>query len=374
MLLRKASTAFGGCLRQQLQRGSTADGVLLPLAAVQQQLSCAAVPQRRGFSNGVGRKTHPKILITGGLGQLGVECAKLLRGQYGEESVILSDIIKPSNEIVNSGPYIFADILDFKGLQKIVVDHRVDWIIHFSALLSAIGEQNVPLAVRVNIEGMHNVLELAKQYKLRIFVPSTIGAFGPDSPRNPTPNVTIQRPRTIYGVSKVHAELMGEYYHHKFGLDFRCLRFPGVISSDPPGGGTTDYAVAIFFEGLKTGKYQCYLKPDTRLPMMYIEDCLRSLLEFMTAPEEKLQRRVYNVTAMSFTPEELVEKLSKYIPELHVSYRPDSRQLIADSWPQIFDDSEARRDWGWQHHYDLDKLVDLMVRDVTENYIKKGAN
>lgn len=135
-----------------------------------------------------------------------------------------------------------------------------------------------------------------------------------------------------------------------------------------------DYAVAVFFEGLKTGKYQCYLKPDTRLPMMYIEDCLRSLLEFMTAPEEKLQRRVYNVTAMSFTPEELVEKLAKYIPELHVSYRPDSRQLIADSWPQIFDDSEARRDWGWQHKYDLDKLVDLMVRDVTENYIKKAPN
>jgi threonine 3-dehydrogenase len=173
--------------------------------------------------------------------------AKLLRSKYGSDSVILSDIIKPNDEIMDSGPYIFADILDFKGLQKIVVNHRVDWIIHFSALLSAIGEQNVPLAVRVNIEGVHNVIELAKQYKLRVFVPSTIGAFGPDSPRNPTPNVTIQRPRTIYGVSKVHAELMGEYYHHKFGLDFRCLRFPGVISSDPPGGGTTgNFRVYIF--------------------------------------------------------------------------------------------------------------------------------
>lgn len=298
MLLRRAGLALGGSLRQQLQRHPIQEG--------------SAASQLRWLSNG-SRKTHPKILITGGLGQLGVECAKLLRSQYGEESVILSDIIKPSDAIVNSGPY-----------------------------------------------------------KLRIFVPSTIGAFGPDSPRSPTPNVTIQRPRTIYGVSKVHAELMGEYYHHKFGLDFRCLRFPGVISSDPPGGGTTDYAVAVFFEGLKTGKYQCYLKPDTRLPMMYIEDCLRSLLEFMTAPEERLKRRVYNVTAMSFTPEELVDKLAKYIPELHVSYRPDSRQLIADSWPQIFDDSEARQDWGWQHKYDLDKLVDLMVRDVTENYIKKA--
>ncbi|KAH8256147.1 hypothetical protein KR026_009173 [Drosophila bipectinata] len=311
----------------------------------------------------------PKILITGGLGQLGIECAKLLRTQYGSHNVILSDIIKPSKEVTDNGPYIFADILDFKGLQKIVVDHRIDWLIHFSALLSAVGEQNVPLAVRVNIEGVHNVIELAKQYKLRIFVPSTIGAFGPDSPRNPTPNVTIQRPRTIYGVSKVHAELIGEYYYHKFGLDFRCLRFPGVISSDPPGGGTTDYAVAVFHDALRHGKYTCYLRPDTRLPMMYIEDCLRALLEFMSAPNEVLKRRVYNVTAMSFTPEELVDKLSKHVPNLHVTYKPDTRQLIADSWPQVFDDSEARRDWNWQHKYDLDNLVDFMVKDVQENYI-----
>lgn len=160
---------------------------------------------------------------------MGTACARLLRSKYGKENVILSDIIKPNDQIMEEGPYIFADILDFKGLQKAVVNHRVDWIIHFSALLSAIGEQNVSLAIRVNIEGMHNMVELAKQYKLRIFVPSTIGAFGPDSPRNPTPNLTIQRPRTIYGVSKVHAELMGEYYNHKFGTDFRCLRFPGVI-------------------------------------------------------------------------------------------------------------------------------------------------
>lgn len=315
---------------------------------------------------------NPKILITGGLGQLGQECAKLLRSKYGKDRVILSDIIKPSEQVLESGPYIFADILDFKGLQRIVVDHRVDWLIHFSALLSAIGEQNVPLAVRVNVEGMHNVIELAKQYKLRIFVPSTIGAFGPDSPRNPTPNVTIQRPRTIYGVSKVHAELLGEYYHHRFGLDFRCLRFPGVISSDPPGGGTTDYAIAVFHEALKSGKYECYLKPDTRLPMMYIEDCLRSLWEYMTTPEDMLRRRVYNVTAMSFSPEELVKKLAEYIPNVQVSYNPDSRQEIADSWPQVFDDTEAREDWLWRPKYDLDKLVEKMITDVQTNYINKS--
>ncbi|GBP70607.1 L-threonine 3-dehydrogenase, mitochondrial [Eumeta japonica] len=303
----------------------------------------------------------------GGLGQLGVECAKYLRTLYGRENVILSDIIKPRVEVLNDGPYIFVDVLDFKGLQKTVVDHRVDWLIHFSALLSAIGEQNVPLAVRVNIEGMHNVIELAKQYNLRIFVPSTIGAFGPDSPRNPTPNVTIQRPRTIYGVSKVHAELLGEYYHYKFGLDFRCLRFPGVISSDPPGGGTTDYAIAMFHDILRRGRYECYLKPDTRLPMMHVKDALRALAECLRAPNDKLVRRVYNVTAMSFTPEELSEAMVKHIPDLHITYKPDSRQDIADSWPQVFDDSEARRDWGWQPEVDLENLVALMIKSYRKN-------
>lgn len=268
----------------------------------------------------------------------------MLRKRYGNENVILSDIIKPTEKILENGPYIFADILDFKGLQKIVVNQRIDWLIHFSALLSAIGEQNVPLAVRVNIEGMHNVIELAKQYQLKIFVPSTIGAFGPDSPRNPTPNVTIQRPRTIYGVSKVHAELLGEYYHHKFNLDFRCLRFPGVISSEQPGGGTTgkdqatqnyvktnivlDYAIAMFHEGLKTGSFDCYLKPNTRLPMIYIEDALRAFWEFMTTPNHMLLRRVYNVTAMSFSPEELATEMRQYVPDLNVTYSPDSRQEI----------------------------------------------
>ncbi|CAK9812559.1 L-threonine 3-dehydrogenase, mitochondrial [Anthophora plagiata] len=326
---------------------------------------------RNNRLNGI--EKPPRILITGGLGQLGTECAKLLRKNYGRDNVILSDIIKPTEESLSNGPFIFADILDFKGLQKIVVNYRIDWLIHFSALLSAVGEQNVPLAVRVNIEGMHNVIELAKQYKLRIFIPSTIGAFGPDSPRNPTPNVTVQRPRTIYGVSKVHAELLGEYYHHRFNLDFRCLRFPGVISSDPPGGGTTDYAVAVFHEGLVAKRYECYLEPHTRLPMMYIEDCLSALFQFLNTPNQLLQRRVYNVTAMSFTPEELFSELRKHVPDLKISYKPDARQYIAESWPQVFDDSEARRDWGWQHKYNLEKLVESMVHDVKINYSSKRS-
>ncbi|XP_013789843.1 L-threonine 3-dehydrogenase, mitochondrial-like [Limulus polyphemus] len=314
----------------------------------------------------------PRVLITGSLGQLGTGLAKILRTKYGRDNIIMSDIIKAPKQIVESGPYIYADILDFKNLQEIIVTHHIDWLIHFSALLSAIGEHNVPLAMRVNIEGLHNVMELAKQYRLRIFVPSTIGAFGPDSPRNPTPDLCVQRPRTIYGVSKVHGELLGEYYQHKFGVDFRCLRFPGVISADThPGGGTTDYAVQIFHDVIKQGKFQCYLRPNTRLPMMYIDDCLRSLIEVMEVPEEKLKLRTYNVAAISFTPEELVQALKKLIPEFHVSYHPDSRQDIADSWPEVFDDSNARNDWGWKPEYDIDRLCEVMVDKLQAKYPKK---
>ncbi|CAG0878514.1 unnamed protein product [Darwinula stevensoni] len=321
------------------------------------QIRAVVQPGLRRFSS-----SPPRILITGGLGQLGRGLAHLLRSRYGKDNVILSDIIRPSDDIVRAGPYVFADVLDFKNLQELVVNNRVTWLVHFSALLSAVGEQNVPLAVRVNIEGLHNVMELSKQYGLRLFVPSTIGAFGPESPRNPTPDVTVQRPKTIYGVSKVHAELLGEYYHHRFGLDFRCLRFPGVISYDtPPGGGTTDYAVQIFHDALRDGEFRCYLREDTRLPMIYIEDCLRALAEFMSCPEGMLRRRTYNITAMSFTPEEIVRSVRRHIPDLTVKYAPDHRQQIADSWPEVFDDSNARRDWGWQHEYDLDRMCDIII-------------
>ncbi|KAK3091776.1 hypothetical protein FSP39_022555 [Pinctada imbricata] len=311
---------------------------------------------------------HPRVLITGSLGQLGTGLAKVL-SRYGRNNVIMSDILKAPRQTQESGPYLFADILDFKKLQDLIVSYNIDWIIHFSALLSAVGENNVPLAMRVNIEGLHNVLELAKQYKLKIFVPSTIGAFGPDSPRNPTPDLCIQRPRTIYGVSKVHAELMGEYYFYKFGLDFRSLRFPGVISADThPGGGTTDYAVQIFHDALKTGEFDCYLREDTMLPMMYIDDCLRSIVEFMETPSERLTMRTYNVSAMSFTPAEIADAVRKYVPNLAVTYKPDKRQSIADSWPMRFDDSNARRDWGWKHHMEIDDLCRAMFDYLTPIY------
>ncbi|XP_020634481.3 L-threonine 3-dehydrogenase, mitochondrial isoform X1 [Pogona vitticeps] len=305
---------------------------------------------------------HPRVLITGGLGQLGVGLAKLLRKHFGKNNVILSDIRKPPDSVFYSGPFIYSDILDYKNLREIVVNNRITWLFHYSALLSAVGEANVPLARSVNITGLHNILDIAAEHGLRLFVPSTIGAFGPTSPRNPTPDLCVQRPRTIYGVSKVHAELMGEYYHYRYGLDFRCLRYPGIISADTqPGGGTTDYAVQIFHDAVKTGKFQCNLKPDTRLPMMYINDCLRATLEVMEAPAELLSMRTYNISAMSFTPEQLVQEVQKHVPELQVTYNVDAvRQAIADSWPMIFDDSNARQDWGWKHEYDLPELVNTM--------------
>ncbi|XDV42722.1 hypothetical protein PO909_011339 [Leuciscus waleckii] len=349
-----------------------------PLAVVARSLSFSPcqVTSDASFRSVSSGSDHPRVLITGGLGQLGVGLAKLLRKEFGKYNVILSDIRKPPNHVYQSGPFIYSDILDYKNLREIVVNNRITWLIHYSALLSAVGEANVSLARDVNITGLHNVLDIAGEHGLRLFVPSTIGAFGPSSPRNPTPDLCIQRPRTIYGVSKVHAELMGEYYHHRLGLDFRCLRYPGIISADSqPGGGTTDYAVQIFHDAVKTGKFVCNLRPDTRLPMMFIEDCLRATLEVLEAPAEVLGMRTYNISAMSFTPEELVREIRRHLPDLQVIYKIDPvRQAIADSWPEIFDDTNARSDWGWKHDYGLPELVQAMLNFTGSDSRMSQAN
>ncbi|KAL8558572.1 hypothetical protein ACOMHN_032505 [Nucella lapillus] len=318
--------------------------------------------------------SNPRVLITGALGQLGMGLAQLMRDRYGRENVIMSDICRPSRQVLENGPFLFADVMNFDSLKEMVVNYEIDWLIHFSAMLSAIGEQNVPKAMQINIQGVHNVLEVSNIYGLKLFIPSTIGAFGPDSPRNPTPDLTIQRPRTIYGVSKVHAELMGEYYHTRFGMDFRSLRYPGVISSDSvPGGGTTDYAQHIFHDALTTKQHVCYLRPDTRLPMMYLDDVLRSTVEFMEVPSEQLTMRTYNVTAMSFTPEEVAQEIRKYVPDLEVIYEPDERQAIADQWPQVFDDSNARKDWGWMPRYDLPTMCESLMKALVPKYNSSHA-
>ncbi|XP_061119056.1 L-threonine dehydrogenase 2 [Conger conger] len=316
----------------------------------------------------------PRVLITGGLGQLGVGLAQLLRKQYGTDNVILSDIKKPPTEVFNSGPFVYVDVLDYKNLREMLVNNRITWLVHYSALLSAVGEANVALARKINITGLHNVLDLALENSLRLFVPSTIGAFGPSSPRDPAPDLCVQRPRTIYGVSKVHAELMGEYLHHKYGLDFRCLRYPGIISADtPPGGGTTDYAVQIFHDALSSGRFQSYLRADTRLPMMHVGDCHRATLEYLQAPDCQLSLRTYNIAAMSFTPEEVAQEIRKHLPHLQVTYRPDPvRQTIADSWPMRFDDSNARRDWGWRPAYQLPELVTDMLEAIRQQRSREG--
>ncbi|KAG7466005.1 hypothetical protein MATL_G00160270 [Megalops atlanticus] len=317
---------------------------------------------------------NPRVLITGGLGQLGVGLAQLLRKQYGTDNVILSDIKKPPVEVFNSGPFVYADVLDYKNLRELIVNNRITWLVHYSALLSAVGEANVALARKINITGLHNVLDLALENCLRLFVPSTIGAFGPSSPRDPAPDLCVQRPRTIYGVSKVHGELMGEYLHHKYGLDFRCLRYPGVISADTkPGGGTTDYAVQIFHDALSTGHFDCYLRADTRLPMMHIRDCHRATVEFMQAQDRQLSLRTYNIAAMSFTPAEVADEIRKHLPGLSVTYNPDFvRQTIADSWPMRFDDTNAQRDWGWKPAYGLSELVVDMLESIREQRTKAG--
>ncbi|KAH9524173.1 hypothetical protein Btru_053731 [Bulinus truncatus] len=313
-------------------------------------------------------ESRPRILITGSLGQLGPGLARIFREKFGRDNVIMSDINKASESVLESGPFLFADVLDIRSLREICVNYEIDWLVHLSALLSAVGESNVPLAMQVNIEGLHNVLEVSRMYKLKLFIPSTIGAFGPDSPRNPTPDMTIQRPRTIYGVSKVHAELMGEYYHHKFGIDFRCLRYPGVISTDEPGGGTTDYALKMFHDALTTKVHHCYLRPDTRLPMIYIDDLLTATCEFMQVPESRLTMRTYNIGAVDFTPDELGHEIRKFVPGLEINYKPDHRQAIADSWPQKFDYSNAVMDWSYRPLYNLPTMCEVMFQSLMPKY------
>jgi len=318
-------------------------------------------------------KTMKKILVTGATGQIGSELTIELRKRYGGENVIAAGHKrKPSEKLFSSGPFEYLDVTQKDDIEKVVEKYDVDTIYHLAAVLSAVGEQNHQVAWNVNMDGLYNVLEVARERDMvRVFWPSSIAVFGPDAPRVNTPQVTVLIPRTMYGVTKVAGELLCNYYFIRFGLDVRSIRYPGVISSEtPPGGGTTDYAVKIFYEALEKKRYMCFVREDTVLPMMYMPDCTKAAIDLMEADPSRIKCRTsYNVTGISFSAGELVAEIKKYIPEFECEYKPDFRQKIADSWPMSIDDSVAREEWGWKSKYDLA----AMAKDMIEKLIKRFA-
>lgn len=310
------------------------------------------------------------ILITGAIGQIGSELTVALRRKYGEDRVVATDIRMPSDMTLrDSGPFEFLDVTDEHHITRVMQQYKVDTIFHLAAILSAIGETRPGIAWQVNMGGMYNMLEAARQYKCAMFFPSSIGAFGPSTPMDHTPQLTIMRPETMYGVTKLSGELLANYYFKRFGVDARSVRFPGLISYETePGGGTTDYAVEIFFDAIRHQSYTCYLRGDCSLDMMYMPDAVKSMIDLMEADAERLDHRnAYNITAMSFTPEILAAEIRKYIPKFTVSYEVDQvRQVIADSWPNSMDDSAARAEWGWNPDYDMAAMVKDMIEKISD--------
>ena len=316
-----------------------------------------------------------KILVIGSVGQIGSEFTLDLRKIYGNENVIANGRkTKPSEKLLNSGPFEFFSATNREDLYNCCKKYDIDTIVNMAAILSVVGEDKPMLAWDVNMNGLINVLEIAREMKMeQVLVPSSIAVFGPETPIDNTPQETILRPTTMYGVTKVAGELLGDYYVRKYGLDVRGLRYPGIISNETlPGGGTTDYAVAIYYEAIKNKRYTCFVKEDTQLPMMYMPDCIKATIDLMQADFSKLKHHSdFNVGAMSFTVGELAASIKKYIPDFEISYEPDSRQAIADSWPNSVDDSAAREEWGWKPAYDLDAMTQDMLKVLGEKY-KKG--
>lgn len=307
------------------------------------------------------------ILIIGACGQIGSELTLALRNQY---NVIATDLKDPSYELQHSGPFERLDVLNKNGIHEIVKKYKVTQIYHLAAILSATGEKNPEMAWRINMKGLLNVLNVCVEENIsKLFWPSTIAVFGPTTPRVNTPQYTIMEPNTVYGISKQAGERWCDYYFQKKNLDVRSIRYPGLISyKTPGGGGTTDYAIDIYFEAKKNHHYSCFLAADTRLPMMYMPDAIRGTIELMEAPAQKIKvRSGYNMSAMSFTPAEVAEAIRKHIPEFTIEYAPDFRQQIAAAWPESIDDSYARNDWGWKHQYDLEAMTQDMLEHIHTN-------
>lgn len=316
--------------------------------------------------------TKEKILVIGASGQIGVELTLALRKMYGAANVIASDLREENPLLHGTGPYVSLDVMNKEMLHVQVIRQNVTQIYLLAAILSATGEKNPGLAWHLNMQGLLNVLDIAREEKLhKVYWPSSIAVFGPTSPKQACPQQTIIEPTTVYGISKYAGEFWCNYYYNKFGVDVRSLRYPGLISyKSAPGGGTTDYAVEIFHEALEDKRYTSFLEKDTYLPMMYMPDAIRATIELMEAPKEHIKTRTsYNLSAMSFSPEEIGAEIKKHIPEFTIDYKPDYRQQIANSWPQSIDDSVARSDWGWKHEYDLAQ----MTKDMLEN-LKAGQD
>ncbi len=307
---------------------------------------------------------NKRILVTGPFGQIGSELVPELQERYGEENVVAlgHNYIPDDYEgILEQG-----DVKDKEFLESLWEEYDIDEVYHLASLLSATGEKRPDLAWSVNMGGLKNVLDLARDHDSRVFWASSIAVFGPTTPLEDTPQHTVLEPVTMYGVTKVSGELLCQYYNEKYGLDTRSLRYPGLISwKEKPGGGTTDYAVEMFYKAINGEKYTCFVRKDTQLPMMYMEDAVRGTLQLMDADEEDISVRTsYNHTALSFEAQELVEEIRKYYPDFEVEYEPDERQKNADSWPDSVDDSEAREDWNWEHDYDLEKMVKIMLENL----------
>ncbi len=313
-----------------------------------------------------------RVLVTGAFGQIGSELTPALRERYGKDNVIASGLLtQPIEELSANGPFEFVDVTQPETITNAVAKHKIDAIVHLAAVLSAVGEEQPQVAWHVNMDGLYNVLEVAREQRLRqVFCPSSIAVFGAQTPRDHTPQDTILRPTTMYGVTKVAGELLADYYVRRFGLDVRGVRYPGIVSNKTvPGGGTTDYAVDVFYKAIETGHYTCFLRADTVLPMMYMPDCVKATLDLMDADVARLRHHAdYNLASLSFAPRDLVAEIRKHMPDFACTYEPDWRQAIAQSWPRSIDDTPAREDWDWQPSVDLAAMTRDMLAELSRRH------